>query len=41
MTSLAYTFADSATMLRRNLRHQLRYPSLMVMLAGPPCSPAT
>ncbi len=36
MTSLAYTFADSATMLRRNLKHQLRYPSLTVMLAGIP-----
>ena len=23
-------------MLRRNLKHQLRYPSLMVMLAGLP-----
>ncbi len=36
MTSLAYTFADSATMLRRNLKHQLRYPSLTLMLAGIP-----
>ena len=36
MTSFAYTFADSATMLRRNLRHQLRYPSLTLMLAGFP-----
>jgi ABC-2 type transport system permease protein len=36
MTSLTYTFADSATMLRRNLKHQLRYPSLTVMLAGLP-----
>src|SRR5215475_2260142 len=36
MTSLAFTFADSATMLRRNLKHQLRYPSLTVMLAGLP-----
>jgi len=36
MTSLAYAFADSATMLRRNLKHQLRYPSLTVMLAGIP-----
>jgi ABC-2 type transport system permease protein len=36
MTSLAYTVADSATMLRRNLKHQLRYPSMMVMLAGIP-----
>jgi ABC-2 type transport system permease protein len=36
MTSLAYTCADSATMLRRNLKHQLRYPSLTLMLAGLP-----
>ena len=36
MTSFAYTFADSATMLRRNLKHQLRYPSLTLMLAGIP-----
>jgi ABC-2 type transport system permease protein len=36
MTSLAFTVADSTTMLRRNLRHQLRYPSLTLMLAGFP-----
>jgi ABC-2 type transport system permease protein len=36
MTSLAYTLTDSATMLRRNLKHQLRYPSLTLMLAGMP-----
>jgi ABC-2 type transport system permease protein len=36
MTSLAYTVADSTTMLRRNLKHQLRYPSLTLMLAGMP-----
>jgi ABC-2 type transport system permease protein len=36
MTSLTYTVADSATMLRRNLKHQLRYPSLTLMLAGMP-----
>ena len=36
MTSLGYTVADSATMLRRNLKHQLRYPSLTLMLAGMP-----
>jgi ABC-2 type transport system permease protein len=36
MTSLTYAFADSATMLRRNLKHQLRYPSLTIMLAGLP-----
>ena len=36
MTSFAYTLSDSATMLRRNLKHQLRYPSLTLMLAGLP-----
>jgi ABC-2 type transport system permease protein len=36
MTSLAYTLADSRTMLRRNLKHQRRYPSLTLMLAGMP-----
>ena len=36
MTSFAYALTDSATMLRRNLRHQLRYPSLTLMLAGFP-----
>jgi ABC-2 type transport system permease protein len=36
MSSLAYTLTDSATMLRRNLKHQLRYPSLTLMLAGLP-----
>ena len=36
MTSFAWTLADSATMLRRNLKHQLRYPSLTLMLAGFP-----
>ena len=37
MTStLSYTLTDSATMLRRNLKHQLRYPSLTLMLAGFP-----
>ncbi|HEY2553286.1 MAG TPA: ABC transporter permease [Streptosporangiaceae bacterium] len=36
MTSLSLTLADSATMLRRNLKHQLRYPSLTLMLAGLP-----
>jgi len=36
MTSLAYTVSDSATMLRRNLKHQLRYPSLTLMLVGLP-----
>ena len=36
MTSLAYAVRDSNTMLRRNLRHMVRYPSMTVMLAGMP-----
>jgi ABC-2 type transport system permease protein len=36
MTTLTYTIADSRTMVRRNLKHQLRYPSLTLMLAGMP-----
>ncbi len=32
MTALAYTVSDSATMLRRNLKHQLRYPSVTLQL---------
>ncbi len=35
-TTLGYTLTDSATMLRRNIKHQLRYPSLTLMLAGFP-----
>ncbi len=36
MTALSHSVADSATMLRRNLRHMLRYPSLTFMLIGMP-----
>lgn len=36
MTTLAYAATDSATMLRRNLRHMRRYPSMTVMLIGMP-----
>jgi ABC-2 type transport system permease protein len=36
MSTITYTVTDSATMLRRNLKHQLRYPSLTLMLAGFP-----
>jgi ABC-2 type transport system permease protein len=36
MTTLAYTLSDSRVMLRRNLKHQLRYPSMTVMLLGLP-----
>ena len=33
---IAYSLADSATMLRRNLLHLRRYPSLTVMILGMP-----
>jgi ABC-2 type transport system permease protein len=36
MSTLSYAVNDSATMLRRNLRHMLRYPSMTVMLVGMP-----
>jgi ABC-2 type transport system permease protein len=36
MTTLTYTVTDSATMLRRQLRHLLRYPTLTVMVAATP-----
>jgi ABC-2 type transport system permease protein len=36
MSTLSYTAADSATMLRRDLKHKLRYPSLTLQLAGLP-----
>jgi ABC-2 type transport system permease protein len=36
MSTLSYAARDSATMLRRNLRHMLRYPSLTLMLVGMP-----
>ncbi|HYB29197.1 MAG TPA: ABC transporter permease [Solirubrobacteraceae bacterium] len=36
MTHLAYTLADSRTMLRRQLKHLLRYPSMTVLLLGMP-----
>jgi ABC-2 type transport system permease protein len=36
MSTLSYTVSDSATMLRRNLLHMLRYPSLTLMLVGMP-----
>ena len=35
MNALAY-FGDSATMLRRQLRHMVRYPSLTVIVVGMP-----
>lgn len=36
MTSMTYAMRDSRTMLRRNLRHMQRYPSLTLMLLGQP-----
>jgi ABC-2 type transport system permease protein len=36
MSTFAHTLSDSATMLRRNLLHMWRYPSLTLMLAGMP-----
>jgi ABC-2 type transport system permease protein len=36
MTTLTYPLSDSRVMLRRNLKHQLRYPSLTVMLVAMP-----
>jgi ABC-2 type transport system permease protein len=36
MTSIAYTFSDSTTLLRRNLRRLMRYPSMTVLLVGMP-----
>src|SRR6202046_3678216 len=36
MTTLAYTLSDSRVMLRRNLKHKFRYPSMTVMLVGLP-----
>jgi ABC-2 type transport system permease protein len=36
MSTLAYAARDSRTMLRRNLRHMWRYPSLTLMVAGLP-----
>jgi ABC-2 type transport system permease protein len=36
MTTLAYRVSDSRTMLRRNLKRQLRYPSMTLMLVGLP-----
>ena len=36
MTALTYTVTDSATMLRRNLRRLLQYPSMTLLLVGMP-----
>ncbi len=34
--TVAATLTDSATMLRRSLKHQLRYPSMTLILIGLP-----
>ncbi|MEU6861118.1 ABC transporter permease [Glycomyces sp. NPDC046736] len=36
MSTIAYSVSDTSTMLRRQLKHMLRYPSLTVMLVGMP-----
>jgi ABC-2 type transport system permease protein len=36
MSTLAYAWQDSKTMLRRNLKHQIRYPSMTLMIIGIP-----
>lgn len=36
MSTLAYTLTDSATMLRRNLRHMLRYPGMTISVVAMP-----
>jgi ABC-2 type transport system permease protein len=36
MTALTYALEDSATMLRRNLRHALRYPSMTISTVAAP-----
>jgi ABC-2 type transport system permease protein len=36
MSTLSYALADSVTMLRRNLRHAIRYPSVSLVVVGIP-----
>jgi ABC-2 type transport system permease protein len=36
MSGFGYAMTDSSTMLRRQMRHMIRYPSLTVMLVGMP-----
>lgn len=36
MSTLSYAVSDSATMLRRNLRYALRFPSTLIMALGVP-----
>jgi ABC-2 type transport system permease protein len=36
MSTLSYAVADSATMLRRNLKHMVRYPTVVLFVIGIP-----
>jgi ABC-2 type transport system permease protein len=36
MSTLSYAVSDSATMLRRQIKHMRRYPSLTLQLVGMP-----
>lgn len=36
MTTFSHSVTDSATMLRRNLRHILRFPDVLIMSLGLP-----
>jgi len=36
MSTLSYAVADSATMLRRNLKHMVRYPTVVLFVIGVP-----
>ena len=36
MSTLSYAASDAATMLRRNLKHVVRYPSIPIFVAGTP-----
>ena len=36
MSTLSHAVTDSATMLRRNLRHMQRYPSMTLLILGMP-----
>ena len=38
MSTLSHAVTDSATMLRRNLRHMQRYPSMTLLILGMPAS---
>ena len=36
MSTLSYALADARTMLRRNLKHMVRYPTLILFVIGIP-----